>query len=39
VELRTFVSVKGSEVEGLLDRLRAAFPGFDVGCVSSDAVL
>jgi hypothetical protein len=39
VELRTLVSLRGSDVEGLLDRLRAAFPGFDVACVSSDAVL
>ena len=39
VELRTLVSLRGGDVEGLLDRLRAAFPGFDVACVSSDAVL
>jgi hypothetical protein len=39
VELRTLVSVEGGEVEGFLNRIRAAFPGFDVACVSSDAVL
>ncbi len=39
VELRTLVSVRGGEVGPLLGRLRAAFPGFDVACVSSDAVL
>ncbi len=38
-ELRTLVSVEGSDVDGLLNRIRAAFPGFDVSCVSSDAVL
>ncbi len=39
IELRTLVSVPGGDVEKLLDRLRGAFPGFDVACVSSDAVL
>jgi hypothetical protein len=39
VELRTLVSVEGGDVEGFLNRVRAAFPGFDVACVSSDAVL
>lgn len=39
VELRTLVSIGGGDVEPLLDRLRTAFPGFDVACVSSDAVL
>ncbi|HLE70193.1 MAG TPA: DUF4956 domain-containing protein, partial [Vicinamibacteria bacterium] len=39
VELRTLVSVEGGDVEGFLNRIRAAFPGFDVACVSSDAVL
>lgn len=39
VELRTLVSVGGVDVEPLLDRIRTAFPGFDVACVSSDAVL
>jgi hypothetical protein len=39
VELRTLVSVEGGDVEGLLRRMRDAFPGFDVACVSSDAVL
>ena len=39
IELRTLVSVPGGDVEKLLDHLRAAFPGFDVACVSSDAVL
>jgi hypothetical protein len=39
VELRTLVSVQGGDVEGLLHSVRAAFPGFDVACISSDAVL
>ena len=39
VELRTLVSVEGGDVEGFLNRIRAAFPGFDVAGVSSDAVL
>jgi hypothetical protein len=39
VELSTLVSVDAGEVENFLNRLRAAFPGFDVACVSSDAVL
>ena len=39
VELRTLVSVEGGEIEGFLNRIRAAFPGFDVACVSSDAVV
>ncbi len=39
VELRTLVSVEGGDVEGFLNRIRGAFPGLDVACVSSDAVL
>jgi len=39
VELRTLVSVPGGDVEGFLNRIRAAFPGFDVACIASDAVL
>jgi len=39
VELRTLVSVEGGDVEGFLNRIRTAFPGFDVACVASDAVV
>jgi len=39
VELRTLVSVQGGDVEGFLNRVRAAFPGFDVACVASDDVV
>jgi hypothetical protein len=39
VELRTLVAVEGGDVEDFLTRVRAAFPGFDVACVASDAVL
>ncbi len=39
VELRTLVAVEGGDVESFLARVRTAFPGFDVACVASDAVL
>ena len=39
VELRTLVSVEGGDVEGFLERVRREFPGFEVACVSSDAVV
>lgn len=39
VELRTLVSVKGGDVEGFLNLIRGAFPGFDVACVASDDVV
>jgi hypothetical protein len=39
VELRTLVEIEGADVEPFLARVRAAFPGFDVACVASDAVL
>jgi hypothetical protein len=38
VELSALVSVEGEDVAAFLSRVRAAFPGFDVACVSSDAV-
>lgn len=39
VELRTLVSVEGGDVDGFLNRIRAAFPHFDVACVASDQVV
>jgi hypothetical protein len=39
VELRALVSIEGGEVEDFLVRVREAFFGFDVACISSDAVL
>ncbi len=39
VELRTLVSVEGGDVAAFLNRIRAAFPDFDVACVASDQVV
>jgi hypothetical protein len=39
VEMRTFVAIEARDVESFLARVRAAFPGFEVACVASDAVL